>query len=81
MIEVRENLPLITETREHRVGVHAAFDHLDGYMFPVLVVIAGGQVNRAHPAAANFAEHAIGSQAFSGKRRIDQQSCFAFHGG
>jgi hypothetical protein len=54
MIEIGEDLPLVSKAPENRVGVHAAFDELDGRLGSEDPVGALGQINGSHPAAADF---------------------------
>jgi hypothetical protein len=59
VFEVGENLALFLEPLQHGIGVHAAFDHFDRNHFPELLVGALCQIDRAHSAAANLANHPI----------------------
>ena len=59
MIKPGQNLSFNAEVPQHRVGVHPRFDQLDRNLLLVLLVGALGQVHRPHPAAADFAKHAV----------------------
>ena len=60
MIEAGEDLPLVPEAADDRVGVHAALEHLERHALLKRVVAAHGQVDRAHAAAPQLPDEAIG---------------------
>ena len=53
MVQPRERLLLEREARQHRVGVHAALEHLDGGLAAEGAVGALGQPHLAHAPAAD----------------------------
>ncbi len=53
----------LRKRREDEVGVHPALHQLDGDTLTILVVGAHGQINRAHPAAPDFAHHPVRADA------------------
>ena len=59
VVEAGQDLSLVAKMTEHRVGVHAAFDQLDCDLLLVLLIRALGQIDRAHSAAADFANNSI----------------------
>ena len=59
MIEAGEDLALIAEAADDRVGVHAALEHLERDAFLEGVVAADGKVDGAHPAASQFPDEAV----------------------
>ncbi len=71
MLQARENLALRVEAAQHGLGVHAVLDHLDRGALLELPVVALGEVDRAHPAAADFAHHAPRAQPL--RRAIELQ--------
>ncbi len=79
MIQVRQDLPLVAEPRQHFRGVHAPLNYLDGDLFAVLVVVPNGQVHCAHAAATNLPYHTIGPQPLAlESSRLEQQRCLVF---
>lgn len=59
VIEVRENLALVTETAEDIVGVHAVTNQFNGDFLRVLIVVTSGEVHGAHASAPNFPDDAV----------------------
>src|SRR5262245_195845 len=64
MIQAGENLPFAPETLQDKVGVHAGRYQLDRGFYLVLVIVALGQVHRAHAAAADLANQPVGADPF-----------------
>src|ERR1051326_8526372 len=62
MIEAGQDLSLITETAEHCVGIHAAFDQLDRNKLFVLLVGSLSQIDRAHSTPADLPKDAVGAK-------------------
>src|SRR5882724_7425179 len=63
MLQVRENLTLTFETSKDEVGIHPRTDQLDRNARLVMLVVAFGEIDRAHAPTAQFANQAIGSDA------------------
>jgi hypothetical protein len=61
MLEAGQDLPLVAEALDDGVGVHATAEHLERDAFAKLVVAADGEIDRPHPAAAQFAHEAVRS--------------------
>src|SRR6185437_6180344 len=61
VVEGGENLTLLAEAADDGVGIHAAFDELDGDALLEGIVIADGEVDGAHAAAADLFENAVGA--------------------
>ena len=65
MIELRQNLPLDLKARMHCHRERAAMHHFDGDLLLKLGIGALGQVNLAHPARTQGAQHPVRSYAIS----------------
>ena len=63
MLEAGEDLPLPPEVADRVVAGAADRDDLDRDPLAVLIVGARGQIDDAHPAVAELAEHAVGADA------------------
>ena len=48
MLQVRQDLPLLAETPQHGVGIHAALQDLDSD-FLLIVIVADCKMNGSHP--------------------------------
>src|SRR5207248_3651126 len=59
VIEAGQDLSFVAEMAQHRIGVHAPLDQLDRDTLLILLIRALGQINRAHPATAEFAQDAV----------------------
>jgi hypothetical protein len=69
MLESREDLPFAKETREDLVGVHPAFDKLDGNTLVKLAVDTLAEPDGSHSAASYFLEQPICTDDATGKLR------------
>jgi hypothetical protein len=49
VLQVREDLPLVPESRHGRAAIQLEFERLDGDLLVELIVIADGETDRAHP--------------------------------
>ena len=61
VIERGQNLPLGAKTAQHLVAFRSAFEELDGDLFFILPVGALGQIDRAHAAAPQLTQDAMGA--------------------
>src|SRR5258708_39749823 len=61
VVQAGQYLPLAAEPLDYRVCVQAAFDEFDRDLFLKRLVGADGQVNGAHPAVSDLADHAVGT--------------------
>jgi hypothetical protein len=71
MIEVGENLALVAEATQYRLSIHPALDDFDRDGLLVLGVGANREVCSAHPAPAQFANEAIGSDVLADPARLE----------
>jgi hypothetical protein len=55
MIERGKDAPLAAQAIHHRIGIHAALDEFDGYLFAVRAVGPAPEIDHGHAAAADFA--------------------------
>jgi len=62
MIELGQNLPLVAETLQDIVRVQAAPDEFERDFFALLAVGADREIDGAEPAAADFAQHFVGTK-------------------
>src|SRR5207248_2140143 len=62
MLETGQDLALMAKPAQHFGGIHTMLDDFDGNELVELIVVALGQVHRAHTAAADLLEHAIGTE-------------------
>src|SRR5262245_46192195 len=63
VIQRGQNLPLGAQARLYLPRQHAATDELDGDLLLVLLIGALAQVDLAHPALAQHAQHLVGANA------------------
>ncbi len=77
VMERGENLPFVSESPHNEFSIHPALDHLERDLFAVLVG-AFGQVNRAHPAAPDFAHNLVMTEAAACHRRLICQQVAEF---
>ncbi len=63
MVEPGKNLPFSTKAPHDRLGVHPALEDFDRDAFAEHIVIADGEVNRAHAALTELAHEAIRANA------------------
>ena len=63
MLEAGQDLPLVRKRRRIAVGVHPALEELERDALLERVVVAHGEVDGAHAAAADLANEAVGAQA------------------
>ncbi len=63
MVEAREDLALGAEAPHDRVGVHPAFEDLDGDALVEHVVVAHGEEHGAHAALPQLAHQPVGADA------------------
>jgi len=87
MIQGRQDLALAAEACEQFVGVEAQLNKLDGGLLLEVLVVAHGQIDRAHAAAPDFPHHPPGPQARAQQRvragsaiGLDQRLRRALHG-
>ena len=66
VLEVREDLPLVPEARDRGAALQLELERLDRDLLVELVVVADGQVDRAHAAASERAHDPIGPEAAAG---------------
>ena len=59
VLEAGEDLTLVAEAADDGIGVHAAFEDLDGDALLVRVVAADGQIDRPHAATSQLATQTI----------------------
>ena len=59
LVEIGKDLTFVAEAPQHLGGIHAPLNHLDCDLFVVLIVVTFGQVDGAHPAMTDFANHAV----------------------
>ena len=63
MLKPGQDLPLLQETTQDEVGIHAPLDELERDVMLKLAVDAFGEVDRPHAAPPQFAHEAIGCDA------------------
>ena len=68
MIEIGENLTLVTKTLHHEISVHAALDEFYRHPFSELLVGALGEIDRAHAAASDLADDFVKADAIANHR-------------
>ena len=71
MVEAGEDLPLGAEAADDGIGVHPALQHLEGDALVERVVVADGEIDRAHAALAQLADQAVGTDARF-ERRVER---------
>src|ERR1700677_2333235 len=72
MIEVRQNLPLGAETKQHALrGPEPGVHQLDDASLPIQLIGASRQVNCAHSAFADNAQKFVRANPFSHRLRFD----------
>jgi hypothetical protein len=54
VVEISQNLTLVAEASEQIGGIHAAAHEFDRNLFLEMLVVAGGEKDRAHAAASDF---------------------------
>src|SRR5262249_58860470 len=69
VLETGEDLTLVAEAAEHFVGVHTAAHDFDRDEFPVLIVIALGEIYRSHAARARFPNESGPTKATPARRQ------------
>src|SRR5665213_1795019 len=65
VIQICEDLALVAEAAQDFLGVHAALDDFEGDLLDVFLVVAEGEIDGAHAAAAYLADDAIGAEALA----------------
>ena len=70
MVQRGQDLALRPEAREHLVRIHAPLDQLDRDPLAEAAVRALGQVDGAHAAPAELADHAVGTDPASHDRLL-----------
>src|SRR5262245_179268 len=68
MVEIREYLTFISKAAQDYHRIHSALNQLDCDLPVILIIIADGQINRAHASASDFVGYAIGSNASANQR-------------
>ena len=63
MIEAGQDLPLVPESPQDEIGIHAPLDDLDGDLLPEMIVSANSPVHRPHAPAADLFDDAVGPNA------------------
>jgi hypothetical protein len=66
MLEAGQDLPLLPEAGDHRLGGHLAPDELEGHDLLEVIVVSHRSIDVAHAALADQVEQAIGAQAVAG---------------
>lgn len=61
MLQRRQYPALPTQPLHHRLGIHAAFDQLDGDALAELAIRPYRQINHGHSAAPDFVLNAVGA--------------------
>src|ERR1051326_2483612 len=67
MVEISQNLTLVTEVAQHCVGIHSTFDQLDSNLLPVLLIRPFSQINSTHAAATDFTHDSIRSNQLTAR--------------
>ena len=75
-----EDLALVAEAADDRLGVHAALEDLERHALLEGVVAADRQVDGAHAAAAQLADQAVRADAAAVNRFLEQQVRTVFRG-
>src|SRR5262249_55293698 len=65
VFEAREDPPLLKETADHLVGVHAALDQLERDRLFVYIILAHGKIHRSHAAAPENSCQAVGAYSLA----------------
>ena len=63
VVEVGQDLALLAKAGDDGVGVHPAFNQLDGHPLLILIVVPMGGVDHRHAPTSHFAHHPIGTES------------------
>src|SRR5688572_19332910 len=73
MVEAGEDLALVAEAPDDRLGVHAALEDLQRHPLLEGVVAPDREIHRAHAAAAQLSDQAVRADAAALNRLLGQQ--------
>jgi hypothetical protein len=70
MVELGEDLPLVTKAAEYQVRIHSALHQLQRYLVVKFSIVARREVDGSHSSSSNLPQQPIRADSRSGARGI-----------